>query len=329
MSDFGLEETPRRPHGHVVPRFAGLSTFARLPYTQNLQGADVAIFGVPYDGGTTFRPGARFGPQGIRQASRLLRAYNYALDVQPFDDLSAVDYGDLALIPFDIEETYTMVEEQLSVLYDNDTFPVALGGDHSVGLPLLRACAKKHGPVSLVQLDSHPDTWEQVFGKEYSHATVMKRAIDEGLINPHRSVQVGIRGTFPNRDDLEKARATGLTVVTVEELFRRGIQDVAAGILDLVGDKVYLSFDIDFVDPAYAPGTGTPEIGGPTSRQALDLLRELKSLPLVGFDLVEVSPPYDSAEITSMLAANVVQEVISLLAWQKLHHASTNKRAPG
>lgn len=328
MSNSGFEEAPRRPHGHIVPRFAGLATFARLPYAQTLTGVDVAIFGVPFDGGTTFRPGARFGPQGIRQSSRLLRSYHYALDVQPFDDLSVVDYGDLAVVPFDIYDTYAAVEEQLSVIYAHDVFPLALGGDHSVGLPLLRACARKHGSVSLVQFDSHPDTWEKLFGKEYSHATVMKRAIEEGLIDPHSSTQVGIRGTFPYRDDLARTRAMGLTVVTAEEMFQRGIQEVAAEIRGRVGDRVYLSFDIDFVDPAYAPGTGTPEVGGPSSRQVLDFLRELKTLPLVAADLVEVAPAYDHAEITCMLAANVVQEMLALLAWRRVHRLEEGEEKP-
>ncbi len=317
MSDVDFRGGQRRPHGHVVPRFAGPATFARLPYTQSLAGVDVAVFGVPFDGGTTFRPGARFGPQGIRQASRLLRSYNYALDVQPFDDLSVIDYGDVAVIPFDIGDTFATVERDVAALYDRDVFPLAMGGDHSVGLPLLRACARKHGPVSLVQLDSHPDTWEDVFGKRYSHATVMKRAIEENLIDPYRSVQVGIRSSLPNRDDLDRTRALGITIVTVEQLFERGIRDVAAEVLNRVGNEVYFSFDVDFVDPAYAPGTGTPEVGGPSSRQVLDLIRELKALPIVAFDLVEVSPPYDHAEATSMLAANVIFEVLSILAWQR------------
>ena len=319
MSNVDFQGGQRRPHGHVVPRFAGAATFARLPYTQSLTGVDVAVFGVPFDGGTTFRPGARFGPQGIRQASRLLRSYNYALDVLPFDDLSVVDYGDVSVIPFDIGDTFAAVEGDVAVLYDRGVFPLAMGGDHSVGLPLLRACARKHGPLSLVQLDSHPDTWEEVFGKRYSHATVMKRAIEENLIDPHRSVQVGIRGSFPNRDDLDRTRALGITIVTAEQLFERGLQDVAAEVLNRVGDEVYFSFDVDFIDPAYAPGTGTPEVGGPSSRQVLDLLRELKALPMVAFDLVEVSPPYDYAEATSMLAANVIFEVLSILAWQRRH----------
>lgn len=306
-----------RPHGHTVPRFSGISTFARLPYTQHLDGVDVAIFGVPFDGGTTFRPGARFGPEGIRRSSRLLRTYNYALRVRPFEDQVVVDYGDLMVSPGDIEATYRVVEEQAAAVYRRGVFPVALGGDHSILLPLLRACASKHGPVSLVQLDSHFDTWDVEFGVRYNHSTPVLRAIEEGLIDPHRSVQVGIRGTLPYEDDLDRTRALGLTIVTAEELFRRGIQDVAAQITELVDDRVYLTFDTDFVDPAYAPGTGTPEVGGPTSRQTLDFLRELRALPLVAFDYVEVAPAYDSSELTTMLAANAVQEVLSILAWRK------------
>lgn len=317
MPDGPFGQPPRRPHGHAVPRFAGLATFARLPHIQSLDGVNVAIFGVPFDGGTSFRPGARFGPQGIRQSSRLLRTHNYALDVQPFDELTVVDYGDLGVVPTDIDDTYAMVEDEAAIFYARNVLPMAMGGDHSIILPLLRACAKKHGPVSLVQLDSHPDTWDKLFGKEYGHATVIKRAIEEKLIDPARSIQVGIRGSLPYTDDLDRSRGLGLTIITVEELFRRGIRDVAAEVLDRVGDKVYLTFDMDFVDPAYAPGTGTPEVGGPSSREAIDILRELRALPVVAFDLVEVSPPYDHAEITCMLAANVIYEVLSVLAWQK------------
>jgi len=317
MSDSPSNPLPARPHGHTVPRFAGLSSFARLPYTQSLEGVDVAIFGVPFDGGTSFRPGARFGPQGIRQSSRLLRTHNYVLDVQPFDELSVIDFGDLSVVPTDIMDTYSEVEKEASQFYERGVFPLAMGGDHSVILPLLRACAKKYGPVSLVQLDSHPDTWDKLFGKEYGHATAIKRATEENLIDPHSSIQVGIRSSLPYPDDLERTRAMGITVITVEDLFRRGIQEVAGEIVDRVGDRVYLSFDIDFVDPAYAPGTGTPEVGGPSSRQVLDLIRELKALPLVAFDLVEVAPVYDSSEITAMLAANVIFEVLSILAVQK------------
>jgi agmatinase len=285
-----------------------------------LEGVDVAIFGVPFDAGTSFRPGARFGPQGIRQSSRLLRAYNYAQDVQPFDDLNVIDYGDFPIVPSDIMDTYTVTEREAWTLYAQGVFPVAMGGDHSVILPLLRACARKHGPVSLVQLDSHFDTWDVVFGKKYSHSSPILRAIEEGVIDPNRSIQVGIRGSLPYPDDLDRTRSLGLTIVTVEELFQRGTHDVAAQILKLVGEKVYFTFDIDFVDPAFAPATGTPEVGGPSSRQVLDLVRELRGLPLVAFDLVEVAPVYDHAEITCMLAANVIMEILSILAWQKRQH---------
>ena len=281
MAESSSSHLPSRPHGHSVPRFAGISTFARLPHTRGLDGVDAAIFGVPFDGGTSFRPGARFGPQAIRQGSRLLRSYNPVLDVQPFERLSVIDYGDLAVVPTDIQDTYASVEAEAEAFYDSGVFPMGLGGDHSIVLPLLRACARKHGPVSLVQLDSHPDTWEKLFGKEHGHATVVKRAIEDGVIDPASSVQIGIRGSMPFRDDLERTRGLGITVITVEDLLRRGIRDVGDEVFDRVGEKVYLTFDTDFVDPAYAPGTGTPEVGGPSSRDAIDLLRALKALPLV------------------------------------------------
>ncbi|HEX9016865.1 MAG TPA: agmatinase [Chloroflexota bacterium] len=319
MSDKNAGNLPERPHGHEYPRFEGISTFARLPHTQQLDGVDAAIFGVPFDGGTSFRPGARFGPQGIRQGSRLIRSYNYTLDVEPLEGLTVIDYGDLAVVPTHIEDTYAMVEKQAAVFHDSGVFPVALGGDHSVTLPLLRASAAKHGRMSLVQVDSHPDTWETLYGKPYNHATVFKRAIEENLIDPTTSFQIGLRGSLPNRDDFERTRGYGITIVTVEDLFARGAEDVASEVLRRVGPEVYFTFDIDFVDPAYAPGTGTPEVGGPSSRQAIDLLRELRGLPLVGFDVVEVSPPYDQSEITAMLAANVVFEALSMVAWQRNH----------
>jgi agmatinase len=317
MTDKPFRQLPPRPRGHTVPRFAGLPTFSRLPYTQSLDGADVAILGVPFDGGASFRPGARFAPQAIRQASRLLRDYNPALDVEPFLALAAIDYGDFAVVPTDIGDTYALVEEQAIPFHEGGVFPLALGGDHSVVLPLLRACARRHGPVSLVQLDSHPDTWEKLFGKEHNHATVVKRAIEEELIDPHRSVQIGIRGSLPFRDDLVRTRGLGITVITSDDLLKRGIEDVAAEVVSRVGGVAYLTFDTDFVDPAYAPGTGTPEVGGPSSRETIALIRALRELPLVGADVVEISPPYDVAEITSMLAANVVFELLSILALKR------------
>jgi agmatinase len=327
MADISFEREPSRPQEHSVPRFAGIATFARLPHTRSLEGVDVAIFGVPFDGGTSYRPGARFGPGAIRQASRLLRAYNYALDVQPFEDLSIIDYGDLQVVPSDIEDTYALLEREAGALYDGGVFPIAMGGDHSVILPLLRACARKHGPVSLVQFDAHIDTWEKVFGKRYNHSTAIKRAIEEGLIDPHRSIQVGIRASQPFPNDLDRTRGLGLTIVTAEELFARGIPDVTAEILGTVGPKVYLTFDIDFVDPAFAPGTGTPEVGGPSSREVLAILRGLKTLPLVAADLMEVAPAYDQSEITAMLAANVILETVSLLAWQRRHGVGDGRAA--
>jgi agmatinase len=322
MTEKPFQQLPPRPTGHSVPRFAGLPTFSRLPYTQSLEGADVAIFGVPFDGGTSFRPGARFGPQAIRQSSRLIRDYNPAMDVVPFDLLSAIDYGDFAVVPTDIEDTYAAVEAQASLIHESGVFPLALGGDHSVVLPLLRACARRHGPVSLVQLDSHPDTWEKLFGKAHNHATVVKRAIEEELIDPHRSVQIGIRGSLPFRDDLERTRGLGITVITTDELLQRGVGDVAREVIGRVGERVYLTFDMDFVDPAYAPGTGTPEVGGPSSREAIALVRALRELPLVAADVVELSPPYDVSEITAMLAANVVFELLSILALKRASEAA-------
>lgn len=303
------------PDALEFPRFAGVRTFMRLPHVQTLDGVDVAIVGLPFDTGATFRVGARFGPEAIRSASVLLRPYHPFLRVDIFEQLSAVDYGDAPVAPGFIEDSLQRIADFLSPLTSAGIVPIGLGGDHSVLLGELRAVAAAYGPVALVQFDSHPDTWDAYFGHRYTHGTVVRRAIEEGLIRPERSVQVGLRGPIYGPADWEAPRELGLEVLTAAEVRALGLESTARRILQRVGDHpAFLSFDIDFFDPAYAPGTGTPEVGGFTSWEGLSLLRGLTGLPLVGMDVVEVLPAYDPAGITASLAAHVVYEGLALLA---------------
>jgi agmatinase/guanidinopropionase len=271
---------------------------------------------VPFDSGTSYRSGTRFGPRKIREASLLLWGYNNALQVDPFRSLRVVDYGDVEVIPVDIEETYKAIESEVGGLLDSGVVVASLGGDHSITLPLLRAHARRLGPLAVVHFDSHPDTWDREFGdRPYSHGTPFRRAIEEGLIDTNAYIQIGIRGPTSGPGDLEDARRLGARVITYEEFSASGIKLVLSEVREKVsGKRVYVSFDIDSVDPAFAPGTGTPEVGGFTSHEALRLVRGLEEINLVGFDLVEVSPPYDHGDITEILAANLVFEFISLLA---------------
>jgi agmatinase len=296
------------------PRYAGIATFGRQPFQLNPAGADVAVFGVPYDSATTFRTGARYAPAAIRQASGLLREYNPVLRVAPFDAVRVVDAGDVAVVSAYIEATYARVEAHAAAIGATGAFPLALGGDHSVVLPLLRAVARRHGPVSLVQFDSHPDTWDSQHGARHGHATPIRRAIEEGLIAPQHSIQVGLRGSTDSADDLPGAEALGLRSVTMAEARDLGVSGVLATIRSRVCGCTYITLDIDAVDPAFAPGTGTPEVGGFTSAEMVALVRGLVGLELVGMDIVEVCPPFDAGEITAVLAANLAYEVISLVA---------------
>ena len=300
------------------PRFAGIKTFMRLPHVKTTEGVDVAIVGVPFDTGASYRVGARFGPEAIRNVSALLRHHNEVLDVSIFDHCSVVDYGDLPVNPGYIEDSYEMIEEGLLPLLEGGVTPIMLGGDHSVTLPELRAVAKRHGPVALVHLDSHSDTGDKRFGRRYTHGTPFRRATEEGLILVDHSIQAGMRGSIYSRDSLDDARKLGFDLVTSVEAQEQGIDELIRRIRERVGDaEAFVSFDIDFVDPAYAPGTGTPEVGGFTSSEALRVVRGLRGLDLVGFDLVEVLPQHDPSQITALLAANIVYEFISLIALRK------------
>ena len=298
-----------------TPRFSGVRTFMRLPNVWDPENSDATIIGAPFDTGSSFRVGARFGPEGIRSASHLLRPYNPSQNIPIFEHLSVTDYGDVPVVPGFIEESYEKIEEGLEEVHRAGVVPIVLGGDHSIALPELRAAAAVHGPLSLVQFDAHSDTWDAYFGKKYNHGTVFKRAIEEGLISPESSIQVGMRGSLYDAGDLKVPRDLGLDVVTTDEVREAGIPETIARIRERVGDtKTYVSFDVDFCDPVYAPGTGTPEIGGFTSRESQEFVRGLSGTEIIGADVVEVYPAYDPSQVTAFLASNIVHELLSLLA---------------
>jgi len=308
---------PYRPlDAQVIPRFAGIRTFMRAPHVTELEGVDAAALGIPFDTGTSYRSGPRFGPEAIRSASALLRPYHPVHAVNVVEALSIVDYGDLPVSPGDIERTYAQVEDALAPIVDAGVFTLAMGGDHSVTLPELRALARRHGPLALVQLDAHADTWESYFGQKYFHGTTFKRAAEEGLLDPAASVQAGIRGSVYAETDLDVSRELGFTVIPSEELRALGAEGYARLVRERVGERpVFLSFDVDFLDPAFAPGTGTPEIAGFSTAEAVAYLRALRGIRLVGCDVVEVSPPYDGAgQQTALAGANVLWEVLALRA---------------
>ena len=299
----------------VMPRFSGPRTFMRLPYVQTTEDVDVAVIGIPTDDAVSFKPGARFGPEGIRSASALLRPYNPRLAVDVHEVLSMVDYGDAPTVPGYHEETLRRIEEFLDPVHAAGVTPLCLGGDHSMVLAELRSAARVHGPLALVHLDAHADVWEQYYGVRYFHGTVFKRAIEEGLVDPTASVQAGMRGTLYGEADVGEPARLGYDALPWEELERLTPEQYGDRVRARVaGRPAVLSFDIDFVDPAFAPGTGTPEVGGPTSSQALAYLRALTGIDFRGFDCVEVSPPYDPSGITAWLAASACHEMLSLKA---------------
>ena len=309
-------ERPRGPADATVdPRYAGLATFARLPTTQEVPRWDIAIVGIPYDGGTSYRPGARFGPAAVRQGSRLLRPYHPALGSLPFELAQVVDAGDIPCTPFSTEEAVTEIERGAEALLAGGGRLVAVGGDHTVALPLLRATARRYGPLALVHFDAHLDTWDTYFGQRYTHGTPFRRAWEEGLLRRDRSVHVGLRGPLYAETDLVEDAGMGFAQITTEQVAQLGVAAVADQLLARVGDApVYVSVDIDVLDPAHAPGTGTPEAGGLTSRELLGLVRALSDVSVVGADIVEVSPAYDHAEITAVAAAHVLYDVVTLMA---------------
>ncbi|HEY3466092.1 MAG TPA: agmatinase [Amycolatopsis sp.] len=301
-----------------VPRFAGFATFARLPRIDQVDHADVAVVGVPFDSGVSYRPGARFGPAAVREASRLLRPYHPELDVSPFAECQVVDAGDIAVNPFNIGEAIETLQQEAEALTANGTRLVTVGGDHTIALPLLRAAAKKHGPVALLHFDAHLDTWDTYFGEPFTHGTPFRRASEEGILDTSALSHVGTRGPLYGKRDLEEDRRLGFGIVTSGDVLRRGVAETVDALRQRIGDRpLYVSVDIDVLDPAHAPGTGTPEAGGMTSRELLEILRGLRDLNLIGADVVELAPAYDHAEITAIAASHVAYDLVSLLSLGK------------
>lgn len=301
--------------GAGLQPFMGIPSFMRLPVTRDLLGVDAAILGVPFDSGTSYRSGTRFGPRKIRETSLMIWGHNSTLNVTPLKKLNVVDYGDVSVIPTSIEHTMTAITKTAADIIKNGTNLVTLGGDHSIALPLLRAHAAKYGPLSVVHVDAHIDTWESEFeGSPYSHGTPFRYALQEGLIRPGEYMQIGIRGPLSGANDYADAKALGARTVTIHEVMEKGVKEILKEVHERMKGPVYVTVDIDSADPAYAPGTGTPEVGGLSSYQLLQLIRGLHGLDLVGFDLVEVSPPFDHADITAILASNIAFEYLSLLA---------------
>ncbi|MEU5263383.1 agmatinase [Amycolatopsis sp. NPDC021455] len=301
-----------------IPRFAGFATFARLPRIDQVDHADVAVVGVPFDSGVSYRPGARFGPAAVREASRLLRPYHPELDVSPFAERQVVDAGDIAVNPFNIGEAIETLQQEAEALQASGTRLVTVGGDHTIALPLLRAAAKKYGPVALLHFDAHLDTWDTYFGEPYTHGTPFRRASEEGILDTSALSHVGTRGPLYGKRDLEEDRRLGFGIVTSGDVLRRGVAETVDALRQRIGDRpLYVSVDIDVLDPAHAPGTGTPEAGGLTSRELLEILRGLRDLNLVGADVVELAPAYDHAEITAIAASHVAYDLVSLLTLGK------------
>jgi agmatinase len=298
-----------------VPRYGGPATFARLPRLDEVDRADAAVLGVPFDSGVSYRPGARFGPSHIRESSRLLRPYNPALGASPFASQQVADAGDLGVNPFSIDEAITAIEFGARELLERVPFLLTLGGDHTIALPLLRAMSAVHGPVAVVHFDAHLDTWDTYFGAAYTHGTPFRRAAEEGLLDQTGCLHVGIRGPLYAASDLGDDTDLGFQIVSAPELEDLRVAGLVERIADRVGGRpVYVSLDIDVLDPAHAPGTGTPEAGGLTSRELLAALRSFAGLHLVGADIVEVAPAYDHAQITGIAAAHAGYELLSALA---------------
>ncbi|NLD51170.1 MAG: agmatinase [Clostridiaceae bacterium] len=306
------------PSASASPRFAGIKTFMRLPYIKTTEDIDFAVIGIPFDTGCCYKNGARFGPTAIREASTLMRNYSMDLDVDIYDYLSGVDYGDVDITPGYIMESYRQIEEGIQPFFDSDVVPVALGGDHSITLAELRAAAKRFGPVALIHFDSHLDTWDDYWGQKYTHGTPFRRACEEGLVDTAHSIQVGIRGSQYGPDDIQGSVDLGFEVLTANQLHSIGIKKSIERIRNRVGSaKVFLSFDIDFVDPSMAPGTGTIEVGGFNGYETMTLVQGLKKINIIGMDLVEVLPGIDPSGRTAYMAANIIHEVLSILALKK------------
>ncbi|GAB3587067.1 agmatinase [Calidifontibacter terrae] len=304
--------------GTKVPRYAGAATFARIPEIDAVDDYDIAVLGVPFDGGTSFRPGARFGPMEVRKSSRHLRpAFHVELDLAPFERVQVVDAGDVACTPFSIDEAVAQIEAHAHEVQggSGDRRVIAVGGDHTIALPMLRSVVRQHGPVALLHFDAHLDTWDTYFNAPVTHGTVLRRAFEEGLLAEDHSMHVGIRGPIYDKIDLKEDADFGFKTIRCSDFANLGVAGATQQVLDRIGDTpVYVSIDIDVLDPAFAPGTGTPEAGGLMSRELLSTLRGLGDLNIVGADVVEVAPAYDHAEITTVAAATVIYDLIGLMA---------------
>lgn len=306
------------PSASGSPRFCNMGNFMRLPRVENAKDLDFVVLGIPFDTAASFRPGARFGPNGIRNISSMIKPNNVAMGVNIMNELKGGDMGDVPVIPDYIHETYAAIEASLTDVLNAGAVPISFGGDHAVTLGELRAVYKKHGKVALIHFDSHLDLCDTVFGQKYNHGTPFRRALEEGLIDSSHSIQIGMRGSLYDPDDFKIAADLGFKVIPGDELHTMTAEKLGKLIIERVGDmKVFLTFDIDFVDPAYAPGTGTPEVGGFTSFETLQYIRNIKDLNYTGFDIVEVAPPYDHSEITAYMGANIAFEFMSILAYQK------------
>ena len=299
----------------LEPRYSGIPTFMRVPHRPGATDSDIALYGVPYDGGVTNRPGARHGPREIRNQSSLTRAINHATRVNPFELARVVDAGDVEFSNlFDIETVYDDIQEFVAKISSAGALPLGAGGDHSITHPILRAVAAT-GPVAVVHIDAHTDTWGPFKGSKFHHGSPFRLAVEEGLIDPERMIQIGIRGAQNDPDPWNFSERSGMRVIYIEEFESLGVEGVVAEARRVVGDiPTYVTFDVDGLDPVYAPGTGTPEIGGITTREALSLLRGLRGLNLVGGDVVEVAPPFDPSGNTALVGATLMYEILCLLA---------------
>ena len=297
--------------GNEMPRFGGIATMMRLPQAESPADLDVCFVGVPFDIGTSNRSGARYGPRQIRTESCLIRPYNMATRAAPFDSLQVADLGDIAINTFNLQKSIEIIENAYDDILAADCKPLTLGGDHTISLPILRALQRKHGPVGIVHIDAHADINDHMFGERVAHGTPFRRAIEENLVDPKRMVQIGLRASGYEADDFDWPRAQGVRVVQAEECWYQSLAPLMAEVREQLGDgPVYLTFDIDGLDPAYAPGTGTPEIGGLSVHQGLEIVRGCRGLDLVGSDLVEVAPAYDTSGNTALVAANLLFEML-------------------
>ena len=305
--------------GFDLPRFAGVPTFMRLPYVSleaaKIKDVDIGIIGVPWDSGTTNRPGPRHGPRQLRDASTMIRAQHPVSGIRPYEKFNCADLGDVSINPADIEDSMNRITSFYKTIIEKGIKPLTAGGDHLTSLPVLRAIAER-GPLGMIHFDSHTDLFHNYFdGTMFTHGTPFRRAVEENLLDPKRVIQIGIRGTQYDREDLDFADSVGIRVIKIEEFFDRGIEDVMTEAREIVGEKeTYISYDIDFIDPAFAPGTGTPEVGGPNSYEALKVVRELTGVKIVGADMVEVSPPFDPSSNTAFLGVSVMFELLCQMA---------------